>query len=91
MKFRDDYSVYVCSHIFNNTRPILDSVRDEDGDWQFLCGMENCLDDGGPHVVGVGHLVTKDPSINKLTALKPGMYAERASESATWEFGYLDG
>ena len=29
--------VYVCSHVFENVRPILLVVR-EGGDWQCLCG-----------------------------------------------------
>ena len=90
MIFRDDYGVYVCSHVFKNTRPILESVRDEDGSWQFLCGVEGCLDEGGPHLVGVGHLIARDPSINELIVLNLGMYAERASDTSKWEFGTLD-
>lgn len=89
MKFRDDYGVYVCSHIFENSRPILDSMRDTDGSWQFLCGADDCINEGEPHLVGVGHLVKRDPSVNELTSLDPGMYAERASESESWKFGKL--
>lgn len=91
MKFRDDYGVYVCSHIFENSRPILDSVRDKDGSWQFLCGVDGCVDEGEPHLVGVGHLVKRDLSVNQLTSLKPGMYAERANENEPWKYGLLDG
>lgn len=90
MKFRDDYGVYVCSHVFENSRPILDSVRDTDGSWQFICGVEGCVDEGEPHLVGVGHLVKRDPTIHQLTALEPGMYAERNSQNDAWTFGHLN-
>lgn len=90
MKFRNDYGVYVCPHVFENSRPILDSVRDTDGSWQFLCGVDGCTDEGEPQLVAVGHLVKRDPSVNELTLLKPGMYAERASENEPWAFGQLD-
>jgi len=90
MKFKEDFGVYVCPHVFDESRPVLDSVRDFDGSWQFLCGVKGCLDDGEPKHVGVGHLVKSDSTINELTALAPGTYAERANPETKWSFGKLD-
>ncbi len=89
MKFKSDFGVYVCPHIFDRSRPVLDSIRDFDGDWQFLCGVEGCIEDGEPHHIGVGHLASTDSTINELTVLEPGMYAERSDIKAVWEFGKL--
>jgi hypothetical protein len=90
MKFKADYGVYVCTHVLNKSRPVLESVRDFDGDWQFLCGVEGCMEEDEPHHIGVGHLVARDSSIDKLTVLEPGMYAGRKNENERWEFGRLN-
>jgi len=90
MNFRKDYTVYVCPHVFDKSRPVLDSVRDHDGDWQFLCGEESCLETSKPKVVGAGHIVSQDASMAELTILKPGMYAERKDSVSPWQFGWLE-
>lgn len=91
MKFKSDFGVYVCPHVFEGTSPVLDSVCDYDGDWQFLCGDHSCVETSEPKYIGVGHLVSIDSSINELTKLEPGMYAERAGKESPWKFGKLDG
>lgn len=90
MKFKSDYGVYVCPHVFDRSRPVLESVRDFDGDWQFLCGVEGCAEEGEPRHIGAGHLVECDSSIHELTALKPGMFAERLNLKSAWQFGDLN-
>ncbi|WHI50165.1 hypothetical protein P3339_17185 [Microbulbifer sp. MLAF003] len=90
MKFRDDYGVYVCPHVFDGSRPVLDSCRDTDGSWQFLCGVQECMENSEPRFIGVGHLIKRDESINDLTVLEPGTYAERKSINAEWTFGKLE-
>lgn len=90
MKFNPNYGVYVCPHVFQRSREVLESVRDFDGSWQFLCGVEGCIDEGGPHLIGVGHLIEVDPSIDELTSLNPGMYAERPDINSAWSFGSLE-
>ena len=86
MKFKPDYGVYVCPHVFDRSRPVLESIRDLDGSWQFLCGIERCIEEGEPHYIGVGHLIEIDPSIDELTALNPGMYADRTDKGSAWSF-----
>jgi len=78
----DNLAVFVCPHVFENTRPILYVCR-EDGDWQFLCG-ENDHDEKG-HVVGVGHLTERDPTLNELAELKPDWEAERKHVGDQWK------
>lgn len=74
---------YICSHVFAQERPILLIVH-EDGDWMFMCGKD---DHGGPedcHVVGVGHLVESDSSINQCADLPDGFEAERKAVGDPW-------
>jgi len=90
MKFRDNYGVYVCPHIFKNESPVLECIRDPEGDWQFFCGSENCSVESEPHFIGVGHLTKSDGQINELTCLEPGTYAERKNTMDCWVFGQLE-
>ncbi|WP_152565180.1 MULTISPECIES: hypothetical protein [Methylobacter] len=82
MKFNSDLGVFVCPHVFKATRPILLVVH-EDGDWQCLCGGNDHSDDG--HLVGIGHLVERDPSLDELVDLPDGWEAERHSPEQPWE------
>ena len=79
----DNLGVYVCSHVFENTRQILYVCR-ADGDWQFLCGDDDHDDDC--HLVGVGHLIKRDSTLNELADLKPAWEAERKEVSASWVY-----
>jgi hypothetical protein len=73
---------YVCSHVFGNERPILLICHDVDGDWQFLCGdiHENEI----PVVVGMEHLLERDPSLIDLREIPPGWGAERINKTSKW-------
>jgi hypothetical protein len=75
--------VYVCPHIFEDTRPILYVCR-AGGDWQFLCGNDD--HDENPHLVGVGHLTERDPTLNELADLKEDWEAERKEIGAEWVY-----
>jgi len=87
--FREDYGVYCCPHIFNKQRPILLVIRDPDeGDWQFLCGEND--DTGDCHLVGIGHLIERDPEVAQMANLKKGSGAERATVSNAWSYFELD-
>jgi hypothetical protein len=52
-------------------------------DWQFLCGA-NHPEDALPHVVGLGHLVDRDPTLLELARLPEDWEAERASVGDMW-------
>lgn len=82
MKFEpSSLKVFVCPHIFKSTRPILYVCR-EGGDLQCLCG-EYDHDEKG-HLVGVGHLQERDPSICQLADLPNDWQAERKDVTAEW-------
>ena len=73
---------FVCSHVFNRTRPVL-LVSRADGDWQFLCGGEHDPDDV-PKVVGMNHLIDADPSLKDVRELAAEWEAERDSPAGCW-------
>ena len=73
---------FVCSHVFEKTRPILLVVH-EDWDWQFMCGAADHAGDDG-HLVGVGHLTDRDPSLNECADLPNGFVAERFAVGEPW-------
>jgi hypothetical protein len=77
----ENLAVFVCPHIFDDSRPILYVCR-EDGDWQFLCGHDDHDSDG--HVIGVGHLTQRDPTLNELAELKVDWEAEREHIGSKW-------
>ena len=73
--------VFVCSHVFQRARPVL-LVSHDDGDWQFLCGGADHVDDC--HLVGVGHLIDNDKSLNECADLPVEWAAEREGVGAPW-------
>jgi hypothetical protein len=73
---------YVCSHVFSKARPILLVVH-EGGDWSFLCGDNDHTSDGY-RVVGVGHLVERDATIDECADLPPEFEAERTAIGQPW-------
>lgn len=74
---------FLCSHIFDGTRPIL-YVSKADGDWQFLCGL-NDHEDEIPHVVGIGHILERDKSLLDLMDLPDDYEANRKDVDYAWE------
>lgn len=75
-------AAYVCSHVFNDTRPIL-LVSRAGGDWQCLCGGEHQAGEA-PNVVGLNHLLERDPTLRQLEDLPNEWEAERASVRDPW-------
>ena len=75
-------AAFVCSHVFDGSKPVL-LVSREDGDWQLLCG-------GGhdaaelPRVVGLNHLLVRDPSLHEVAGLPVGWEAERSQPGEPW-------
>lgn len=86
---KSHHKAYVCSHVFDQTRPIL-LVSRPDGDWCFLCG-ENHPDDASAYkVVGIGHVLDQDPSLRPLDDLPPNWDAERKKVGEEWKRTPLD-
>lgn len=78
-------AVFVCTRVFEGA-DILYAAHDEDGDWQFLCGDDHEEDgDDSPTIVCFECLVARNPSLNEIADLEPGMAAERPSGTASWD------
>jgi hypothetical protein len=74
---------YVCTHVFDDVKPILLVSRD-DGDWSFLCGEGHEDSASSYRVVGIGHLLDRDPSLQSLLDLPPDWEAERKTTGDAW-------
>lgn len=89
-EFRDDYGVYVCSHVLKENRAINLVIRDPDGEWQFFCGDEKADENSDCHLVRIGELLKKDSSLKIMAELEPGEGGERENSTKQWEFFELD-
>jgi hypothetical protein len=87
-EFNPDFGVYICEHIFKKESPVLLVVRDEELSWQFLCG--GSLENDPCHLVGVGHLLARDDTLQSMADLPIGHYAERDSIDDPWNCGELE-
>ena len=77
-----EVAAYVCSHVFNNTRPVL-LVSRAGGDWQCLCGGAHDTAEL-PSVVGLNHLIGRDTTLREIVDLAADWEAERASPKDRW-------
>ncbi len=85
MKLPRNLGVIVCSHVFENNRPLLYVVCDEDNYYHFMCGGHDHLDENDAHYVGLGHVIAKDSSLEGLLPkLGLSCEAERKDESSEW-------
>jgi hypothetical protein len=75
-------ATFVCSHVFDNSRPILLVAR-ENGDWMHLCGQPH-EDNEEYHVVGVEHLLERDPTLHEVSDLPSNDEAERPAIGMPW-------
>jgi hypothetical protein len=75
-------AAFVCSHVFDNSRPVLLVAR-ENGDWMYLCGQEH-----GPdvkyHVIGAEHLLQRDITLREVADLPTNTEAERSGITMPW-------
>lgn len=72
---------FVCSHVFEDTRPIL-LVLHADGAWQLLCGDAHLGE--RPRLAGLGRLVERDPTLRELLDLPRDWTAERSAPGQPW-------
>lgn len=75
--------VYSCSHVIDESQPILYVLHDEDGDWQFLCGQTHETIDA--RVVALEEIIKFDSTIRDIIFLKEGQAAERGSIDDDWK------
>ena len=83
-KFGPDHlAAFICPHVYENSKPILLVSHDENGDWQFLCGGDHDVNEE-PRVVGIIHLLERDPSLNEIADLPIHWEAERNAVGGEW-------
>jgi hypothetical protein len=75
---------YVCIHVFQGSAPALLVSRPE-GDWCFLCGEMHPDDESSYRVVGIGHVLERDPSLDALADLPADWEAERKALGGKWK------
>jgi hypothetical protein len=75
-------AAFVCSHVFENSRPIL-LVSRAGGDWQCLCGGGHQAEEK-PRVVGLNHLVERDTTLSELQDLPRDWEAQRTAVGKPW-------
>lgn len=88
-QFRADFGVFICDHVKAGAA-VLQVVRDFDGDWQFTSGVSED-EDADLHLVAVGDVIAKDPSLADAVVLEPGQGIERAKTYKEWESFELEG
>lgn len=73
---------YICMHVFENQQPVLLVIND--GDWIMTCGKGHEDIAASYRVVGIGHLLSRDPTLQQCADLNVGFEAERASVNGPW-------
>ena len=82
MKFREDYGVFCCEHIFNRERKVKLIVRD-DG-YQFLCG-EDDIENSEPKFVGIYYILEYQPEIENIALNLKEMTLAYKDENDIWK------
>jgi hypothetical protein len=72
---------FVTGPVLNGTAPVRHVVRDEDGEWQLLCGTVSA-DDG--HLFHLFHALDRDEELLDVLVLEPGERADRVGPGAPW-------
>ncbi|MCB9876303.1 MAG: DUF4262 domain-containing protein [Planctomycetes bacterium] len=81
----------VCSHVFDAKEPARFVCRDDDGDWQVLCGADHGDDDvESARMVPFGHVLEGDPTLREVADLEIGEQAERDQPGQPWRRGERD-
>lgn len=80
---------YVCTHVFNETAPVL-LVSRPDGDWCFLCGAVHDDSAAQFRVVGISHIFAQDSTLLELGNLPIDWEAERVALGEPWLRTKLD-
>ncbi|HEY2891505.1 MAG TPA: hypothetical protein VGJ31_12795 [Dongiaceae bacterium] len=86
--FRDPPNLAVIVHrnIISGEKAIALVTHDvDDGGWQFLSDEIGPLNESDGMVVGLGQIVTRDPSLMTLANLPVGWRAWRPSKDAPWQ------
>jgi hypothetical protein len=79
-------AIYVCQHVFDRSRDMNFVYCDVDGDIQITCnGSDDDLSNAQEiHVIGLGHLTARDPTLLDIPELHSGAWAERSESDRRW-------
>jgi hypothetical protein len=75
-------AVFVCSHVFENSKSVNLIIR-ADGDLQLLCGGSHPGNEI-PHVICLEHLLERDSSLVEAVKIPNGYQAERDQPGDRW-------
>ena len=75
---------YVTEPVLQETAPVLSVVRDDDGEWQLLCGTVEPDDLRWEHL---HHAVDHDPTLIDVLDLEPAHRADRDVQGGPWRRG----
>jgi len=73
---------FVTVPVFEHTEPVRSVVRDDDGDWQLLCGTPGAEKEA--RLVHLSHLLDDDQTLLEVMDLEPGERADRAGPGEPW-------
>lgn len=74
--------------VYERSKPIVQVLHYDDGEWQFMCNTTNDPDDG--MVICMGCFVQKFPEIAELATLPLGFDAYREDVNQPWEIEKLE-
>jgi hypothetical protein len=76
---------FVCACVHKRFKPLLRVLRDDEGEWQFLCGEDEHIE-AQPVLICLGCMIEREPSLLRVSKLPIGECAGRDSETAEWEW-----
>ena len=75
---------FVCNHVLHATKPVLLVVHSVDDEWMLLCGEGHPNQADQFAILGIGHVLDRDPSLSELLDLGAGYSAERPFPGGQW-------
>ncbi len=79
----------VCPHILANERFVRALVHHGDGTWQATCGeRDHAHDCNDFEVVGLNHLIERQPDLLAITNIQPNYVAELSQDG--WSIEWFD-
>jgi len=74
---------FVCVDVYPGGKDIL-LVSREDGDWSFLCGSTHPESLDQIQMIGMSHLLERDPTLRQVLNLHRNQSAERQELGGRW-------